>query len=660
MQKNQYFTLKLIVLCICALQLAGCKKYLSADEYLHEVDNLNDVWTERSDIRKAWAACFGAMPNYTDMIWSWPFNCNYDEGHAGLDNYPSLIFAQGKFNADNPLFDLWTKYYKSIRVCNVFLENYKKADDKLLVPGETAGYAADARYLRAFYYTQLLELYGPFVIVDKTVDYSNTAALPTKRNTEDDCASFIVAQLDTCIGTLPATEKILGNDMGRPSREAAMALKARVLLWNASPLVNGNPDYTSFVDAGGKPYFPTTADPDKWKQAAAAAKAIIDLNKFELHTVPANGTGYTTVPLGNFSGNDIPWPNGPSGIDPYRSVKGLFAGGKSYWNKEVIWAVNLPSQSTNLSSLGFPRNYNNGEGATYTARLYATQKLVDAFFMNNGATIEEENTHLYNDLGPTATTADGGDQYYIRGNGQEAATPIMTNFKRGDANPKLPVPNRCLNREARFYATIGFIGRGYLQNNGTIYYADYKANALDGYLQSDRPSTRSGYPIVKWVSDEDQKVNGSFDKPYPVFRLAEIYLDYAEALNEYDPANPDIIKYLNLVRFRAGLPGYTLSTQEENRNRIRHERYVEFAFEGKRYFDSRRWKEAAKADRDIWGNSRGMAGQVYGCNYLAQDGRFYDRTVIDGYTFRFKNYFLPIPYQEVANHWGTMTQNPGW
>lgn len=322
--------------------------------------------------------------------------------------------------------------------------------------------------------------------------------------------------------------------------------------------------------------------------------------------------------------------------------------------------MNTPNQTSSLSSLGFPRNYNNGQGATHTAMLAATQKLVDAFFMNNGATIEEENTHLYNDQGPTATTGEGGDHFYIRGTGKDAATPILTNFKLANANPKLPVPSRCLNREPRFYATIGFIGRGYLQENGTFYYADYKANALDGFLQSDRPSTRSGYPVVKWVSDEDQRVDGSFEKPYHIFRLAEIYLSYAEALNEYNPADPDIVKYLNLVRFRAGLPGYAPSTQEETRKRIRHERYVEFAFEGKRYFDSRRWKEAGNTEKDIWGNSKGMGGLVYGSNYTAQDSRFYDRAVIDGYIFRSKNYFLPIPYQEVENHWGTMTQNPGW
>lgn len=643
-----------LVLSLClSVSFQACN-YLDANEYLNEVENLNDIWTERNSIRKAWAACYGAMPNYAKMVDSWPFNCNYDEGHGGLDSYNCLIFAQGKYDADKPLFNYWTHYYKSIRLCCQFLENCHLANDKLLEEGEVEGYAADARFLRAFYYSQMIELYGPFVIIDKTIDYSQLESYPTTRATLDECVNFILKELEQCITELPNNEDILTSDYGRPSKEAAMAVKARLLLWAASPLVNGNPDYNNFVNKDGVPYFNVQSpDIEKWKQAAKAAKDIIDLNKFDLFTMPANN-GYSTVPLGNFDGNDIEWPNGPAGIDPYQSYKALFCGGKNYWNKEVIWQVNTSYQTANLSQLGFPRNYNKGEGSSSVGKLCAVQKLVDAYFMNNGKTIEEEK-ELYNDLSMTTI----GDNYYIHGEGKkDEVSPIITGFKLNNTIQK--VPNRCLNREARFYATIGFIGRGYVENTGSLYYADYRANMVDGYLQSDRPSIRSGYQIVKWINDEDQKAFGSFDKQYPVFRMAEIYLSYAEALNEYDPQNPDVLKYLNYVRYRAGLPGYKSGDQTQNRNRIKKERYVEFAFEGKRYFDSRRWKDAEKNERDNFGNSIGMNGPVYGCNYSATDGSFYDRTIIDGYIFKKKNYFLPIPYQDVANHWGELIQNPGW
>lgn len=650
--KTTYIIELALSLCLSA-GFNSCN-YLDANEYLNEVENLNDIWTERNSIRKAWAACYGAMPNYADMVNGWPFNCNYDEAHGGLDSYKCLTFAQGKYDADKPIYEYWKNYYKAIRLCCQFLENSHLANDKLLEEGEVEGYAADARFLRAFYYSQMIELYGPFVIIDKTIDYSQLEEYPTTRSTLDECTDFILKELEQCIAELPNSEDILTSDYGRPSKEAAMAVKTRLLLWAASPLVNGNPDYSDFVNKEGVPYFNVQSpDMEKWKKAAKAAKDIIDLNKFDLFTMPAND-GYPTVPLGEFEGNNIEWPNGPAGIDAYQSYKALFNGGKNYWNKEVIWQVNTSGQSSSLSYLGFPRNYNKGQGGGNTGKLCAVQKLVDAYFMNNGKTIEEEK-ELYINLGMTSI----GDNYFIHGEGKkDKVSPIITGFKLNNTIQK--VPNRCLNREARFYATIGFIGKGYVENTGSIHYADYRANMVDGYLQSDRPSIRTGYQIVKWINDEDQNAAGSFDKQYPVFRMAEIYLSYAEALNEYDPQNPDVLKYLNYVRYRAGLPGYRSGNQDVNRERIKRERYVEFAFEGKRYFDSRRWKDAEINERDQFGNNKGMNGPVYGCNYQATDGSFYDRTIIDGYLFKKKNYFLPIPYQDVANHWGDLVQNPGW
>ena len=641
-----------------AVGFVSCN-YLEANSYLNEVDNLNDIWTQRSSIRKSWAACFGAMPNFSNMRDSWPFHANYDEMHFGRDQYMCANFARGRFDADNPVFDLWTYTYKSVRLCCQFLENSSQAKDKLLEEGEIKGYVADVRFLRAFFYSNLMEAYGPFVIVKHTVDYSDASAYPTKRALFDECVSFIVSELDLCIQDLPDTDLVLADDMGRPSKQAAMALKAHVLLFAASPLVNGNPDYSNFVNSDNKPFFNVnTPDMEKWKAAANAAKAVIDENKFELFTMKANN-GYKTVPLGQFEGNDVQWPNGPAGIDPYRSYKALFAGGKNYWNKEVIWQVNTPGQSQELSRLAFQRSYYN-VNQPLAHFMCATQKMVDAFFMNDGRTIQEAAGNGYEDLG----AAKDGDGFYINGNGNTTKTdsPVITGFKVKNASEiVMPCPTRCLKREARFYANIGFEGRGHVGGTDKIYYADYRSDMQDGYIITDRASARTCYSIWKWGNDEDDRTGeGSVSKQYPIFRLAEIYLAYAEALNEYNPGHPDILHYLNLIRFRAGLPGYKTGTQEQIREYIKRERYVEFAFEGKRYFDSRRWKEAEKTERDMYGNSKGMGGEVFGCNYNVNDSQFYDRFVVDGYLFKKKNYFLPISYKEVANHWGELVQNPGW
>jgi|GEM_PF-129103 len=637
------------------VNMQSCK-YLDAEEYLHEVDNLNDIWTSRKNIREAWAACYGHLPNFTDMHQSWPFSGTGDEGHAGLDTYMAMQLSQGKYNSDNMPWELsyWSKLYRAIRACNQFLENSPQANDKLIKEGELESYQTDVRFLRAYYYSLILEIYGPFVIVDKTVDYANEANYPTKRATLEECVNFLTNELDLTIQKLPSQAQILTSDLGRPSKATAMATKARILLWAASPLVNGNTEYNSFVNPEGQPFFGKGYDENRWKKAADAYKAIIDLNQYQLFTLPAN-KNYKTVPLGDFPGNTIAWPNGPAGIDPYRSFKALFSGGDDYWNTEVIWQVNRQSQTYNLTALGWPRGHK-ASNSLNSSRIAATQKIVDGFFMNNGATIEEENQKLYKDFS-TSSAADG---YYILGDGSSLNSPIHTNFFNGNRFPA--VPNRVLNREPRFYATIGFHGRGYKQDDKVdpFYYVDYRPETADGYFETDRPSLRTGYAVVKYINDDDMRIEGTYEKQYPVFRLAEVYLSYAEALNESQPGHPDILKYLNLVRYRAGLPGYNQGSKEEIRNKIKHERLVEMAFEGKRYFDIRRWKDAENVQRDNWGNPKGSGGPVYGMNYKKADITFYDRTIIDGYSFKKKDYFFPLPYNDVANHWGKLIQNPGW
>lgn len=644
-----------VLFLICtSMNFQSCD-YLEAEEYLHEVDNLNDIWKSRKDIRQSWAACFGYIPNFTDIHNSWAFAGAGDEGHAGLDTYIAIQLSQNKYNAENLPSELnyWNKFYQAIRACNLFLEKSNLADDKLLKEGEIEEYQADVRFLRAYYYAILLEIYGPFVIVDKTVDYAS-GDYPTTRATLNDCINFIVSELDKAIAVLPNQAAILSSDLGRPSKAVAMATKARVLLWGASPLVNGNTEYSAFKTKTGETFFNPSYDESKWQRASDAYKAIIDLNQYQLVALPAN-EGYKTVPLGDFEGNNVTWPNGPAGIDAYRSFKALFSGGDQYWNKEVIWQVSRPNQNVNVTALGWPRGHK-ASNSGITSRIASTQKLVDAFYMNNGKTIEQENKKMYEDNGTSRIS----DDYYIRGDGASELTPIRTNFLNGNVYPS--VPNRVLNREPRFYATIGFHGRGFKQDDKTdpYYYADFRAETADGYIETDRPSVRTGYSIVKYVNDGDMRIEGSFEKQFPVYRLAEIYLSYAEALNEYQPNHPDILKYLNLVRFRAGLPGFKAGNKTEVRNWIKKERMIEMAFEGKRYFDVRRWKDAEKVQRDIWGNPEGVGGPVYGMNYKKTDISFYDRTIIDGYSFKKKDYFLPLPFVDVSNHWGELVQNPGW
>jgi hypothetical protein len=142
-----------------------------------------------------------------------------------------------------------------------------------------------------------------------------------------------------------------------------------------------------------------------------------------------------------------------------------------------------------------------------------------------------------------------------------------------------------------------------------------------------------------------------------LLRLGQIYLDYAEALNEYEPGNPDILTYLNLIRKRAGVPAYgnasgqiPVSTDQSiMRSIIRRERQVELSFESVRYFDCHRWKIAMETDNE----------PVRGMNMYADGSAFYQLTTVADRTFRQRDYLWPIPNDEILKN-SLLVQNPGW
>jgi putative outer membrane protein, probably involved in nutrient binding len=138
----------------------------------------------------------------------------------------------------------------------------------------------------------------------------------------------------------------------------------------------------------------------------------------------------------------------------------------------------------------------------------------------------------------------------------------------------------------------------------------------------------------------------------PLFRLAEIYLNYAEALNEYDPTNPDIAVYLNKIRNRASLPNVPSGlSQEQMRKVIQHERRIELAFEEHRFWDVRRWKIASST----------LGAPVKGIQIARKPtgGFTYQPVEVEQRVFQPKMYWYPIPQSELLKltKW---EQNNGW
>jgi hypothetical protein len=235
------------------------------------------------------------------------------------------------------------------------------------------------------------------------------------------------------------------------------------------------------------------------------------------------------------------------------------------------------------------------------------------------------------------------------------------------------------NREARFYTTIGFShsfwpGTDYsgdldVTNYEVTYYSDGTAAPTVDFPDD---YNHTGYTCIKYNHPTDNLKGNQKSKIFPVFRYAEILLNYAEALNELDGTYTDnetgitvtrdleeIKSAFNQIRYRAGLPGLSedeLASRESLRATIKRERRVEFACEGRRYHDLRRWKDAPEAYNK----------PIVGMNVKTKSSereKYYTRTTLNNTltqrTWSFKMYFWPIPKGALDKN-SRLVQNPGW
>ena len=227
----------------------------------------------------------------------------------------------------------------------------------------------------------------------------------------------------------------------------------------------------------------------------------------------------------------------------------------------------------------------------------------------------------------------------------------VTNSELGTVNPKsmYDPANPYANRDPRFYASVYYNGSDFVNRKIETFAGGYDATNQD--------ATITGYYIRKFI-DEDMGISATkhYTTPFPLFRLSEIYLNYAEA--QYHLGNEDLAReYINKIRDREGvkMPPVTASG-EELLNKIYHERMIELAFEGHRYFDVRRWKIAEKTEtthimgHEIVKNSDGTF--TYNRIKLTQASRK------DEWKDAF--YRLPIAYSEIQKSNKSLEQNIGY
>jgi hypothetical protein len=545
-----------------------------------------------------------------------PFTASTDEMEMSYEPNFTNKMNIGAWNPTSLENDIWGQSYVGIRKACVFLENID-----LLKPSDNTPqskinrWKGEAIFLRAFYHFFLIRAYGPVPIVDKSINLDANFK-DFKRKPINECVDFIAAECDKAAALLDA-RVTNPNDFGRPGKTAALALKARVLLYMASPLWNGNADYASFTDKQGVRLFPAF-DANRWQTAANAAKACID---------QAESVGHKLYKAAN--------------NDPKLSYMELFY---VNFNDEVFFTRSEPGYN-NIDAYSEPR----GMPGAFWPLQTPTQAIVDDYQMANGTTpITGYNADMtpiinpasgYNETGQAATETDD----YVAG-----------------------TRNMYVNREPRFYASIMFTGQKYKwsppQNRTTP--LQFWKLGLDGRpITSGDNYSKTGYLLRKLTySKFIMSPKTDIIRMWIFFRLGEQYLNYAEALNEAQGPVADVYKYVNLIRARAGLPGLPAGlSKDAMREAVRHERRIELAFETHRYFDTHRWKTAENIDnKNIYGlNIDAVQSNNPTVPFNIASDDFYKRTVVEKRVFEKKHYLWPIQQRELERN-PELVQNPGW
>jgi hypothetical protein len=540
-----------------------------------------------------------------------PWTAYTDEVYTRLANNAGKYMDWSSANGES---QRWGTLYERIRQANIFLENaHPVIDDggpnalKITEP-EMERYKANVRFMRALYHYYLMELYGPIPIVTKSLTLNDELDLP--RNSLDEVVNFIDTELlESMQGMEQEPYHSVENAQYRavPTKGVALAVRAKLWVYAASPLFNGGfTEALQLKNKDGKRLFPDR-DESKLQKALDACKDFI--------TYAEEGGGRYQL-----------YKN--SGVfDPAKSVYEVF----QTYNREIIWANSMTSwgslETSDFDHYATPRCEPSGLGA-----INVLQEIVDDLYMSDGYPIKTTSflpkSKTYSEIG------------FNNLNGVQ-------------------VSNMYIGREPRFYNTVCFSGmRWHISNNEVQFYkyGNSDNSSLDGH-------PIAGYLLYKRYNHEvhgnSPGVKSKF-RPSIIFRLAEFYLLYAEMLNEVTPSDPDILKYLNLVRERAGLPKIEdlnpaiAGSQELQRDAIRRESRIELATEGQRYFDVRRWMIAENAPGE-----GGQGGDFTGMNTDATKITFHTRKRLQTRAFSRKNYLYPIPLNEIRKS-KVLVQNPGW
>lgn len=641
-----------------ALGTVSCSDYLDISGELNASLGVDEVWDNANYTRDWYGVIYRDLMEYSETGSEtnafknpWSNLC----GEIASEKASSRDVMTAGFTAASGSYHRWAAFYKDIRQAMIFIERAHNegvgdpSSNNKITADEIARMKDECRFMIAYYYFSMFELYGPACIVTEIDDAAEPHVTDYDRATVDEMVNYIDGILEPLCDPLQSklpesaiTSFADGNysynfhEIVRPTIVVAKALRAKLWMYAASKLFNGGDGSEYYQglqklqNAKGEYIFPQSKDPQKWIIARDRVKDLIDYAEAHhhgLYRVMANGVEA-----------------------PDRSVYNLF----QEYNQEILWSStnNSYSDQYKMEKRTNPRDVNSCYGT-----IGPSQDAVDMFFMSNGLTINDDNSG-YNETGFSEVENRCYAPAY-------KATKIDKN-----------IYNMYANREPRFYANVVYQGRSWFKNwmdGNPNYIVDFSAGGGNDLSNGD--NVKTGYMLGKFKNRTVNHANGytqAWKRVSIIYRMAEFYLFYAEALNEIDPSNPEIIKYVDMIRHRAGINGYqdlqesgmktgVIGNYDRQFEAIQHERYVELYCEGQRYFDIRRWM--------ICDNGQIGCDQTrfYGMNMKGSKDKtpgdpasYYTRTQLENRQWSDKLYLYPIHQNVINLSQGRIPQNYGW
>jgi hypothetical protein len=494
-----------------------------------------------------------------------------------LDKYTQGGLTSGSLNMYY-FNGFWLDAYSAIRNNNIFLENISNFQG--VEEERIKRLTAEIRFLRAYFYTELISRYGGVPLIKETFELDSNFDVP--RSSFQECVEFIVNELDLAIQDLPRRNESVELEFGRITKGAAIGLKIRALLFDASPLFN------------------ETNDQSKWRSVSDACEQLFNLSEYSL------SSDYQGLFLNPMDSEVIFFKQfidqyGFEVVDVLSDYYFHYRGGHS------------------IDEWRFP----NGDGGWISEN--PRQEFIDQYETISGVIPVLGYSGIASNLVPIIN-------------------PAATNY-----NPNNPYENR----DPRLKYSVLYDGTEF--KGRELEFWDGGKDSRDTDVDFWWNGSRLGYGIRKSL-DENWELNSGTgsDQPWIYMRLAEFYLTYAEA--QYHLNNLSVAAdYVNMVRSRSGVNMPPINSSGDLLAKIKHERKIELAFEGNRWYDARRWMDAQiDFAKDIIGVEvlRNPSNGSKSYRYFYFEGGTGKRS------FPVNHYLWPIPIEEIQK--SNLEQNPGY